>query len=85
MRESEGEIVTRAEYVALHGVEPHDEGYWGPGGVDVAGRWGNKVHMQRGCDYHVSGVDHGGPGQVRKISRGRKSHRGYASGSDGKL
>ncbi len=76
--------MTRAEYVALHGCEPHDEQYWGPGGVQVAQRWGGNVHMMRGCDYHVSGTDHGGPGQVRKISTGRKA-RGYASGSDGKI
>jgi hypothetical protein len=75
--------VTRAEYVDLHGCEPHDEGYWGPGGVQVAQRWGGNVHMMRGCDYHVSGTVHGGPGQVRKFSTGRKA-RGYASGSDGR-
>lgn len=76
--------MTRAEYVELHGCEPHDAGYWGPGGVQVAARWGGNVHMMRGADYHVSGVDHGGPGQVRKISTGRKA-RGYASGTDGRL
>lgn len=51
--------------------------------MQVAQRWGGKVHMMRGADYHVSGTDHGGPGQVRKISTGRKA-RGYASGSDGR-
>ena len=76
--------MTREEYVAERGCEPHDEKYWGPGGVDIAGRWGDKTHMRRGCDYHVSGTDHGGPGQVRKISQGKKA-RGYASGSDGRL
>ena len=48
--------MTRAEYVEAHGCEPHDEGYWGSGGVNVAGRWGGRVHLSRGCDYHVSGV-----------------------------
>lgn len=74
--------MTRAEYAALHGCEPHDAGYWGPDGVDVAGRW-NKPEMRRGCNYHTTSthiaVD-GTPNQVRKISTGRKA-RGYASGS----
>jgi hypothetical protein len=70
--------VTHAEYVAKHGREPHDEQYWGPDGVQVAAKWGDCWHMRRGCDYHVNGVDVGGPGQVRKISTGRKA-RGMAS------
>ena len=37
--------------------------------------WLCAVMCQRGADYHVSGVDHGGPGQVRKISTGRKKDR----------
>lgn len=67
--------MTREEYIAKHGREPHDEHYWGPGGVQVAARWGNMTHMRRGCDYaaNTSG---------RKISVGRKA-RGYASGTDG--
>ena len=40
--------MTRAEYVEAHGCEPHDEGYWGSGGVNVAGRWGGRVHLSRG-------------------------------------
>ena len=76
--------MTHAEYVAKHGRQPHDEGYWGPGGVDLD-RWTGKVHMARGCDYHTNGIDHGGPGQVRKISVGRKARGFFASGTDGKL
>jgi len=75
--------MNHAEYVAKNGREPHDEGYWGPGVVDVAGRWGGHFHLQQGASYHTSGVDYGGPGQVRKISVGRKA-RGYSSGTDGK-
>ncbi len=75
--------MTRDEWVTQHGSEPHDRQYWGPRGVQVAERWGMQTHMRQGCSYKVSGVDHGGPGQVRKISTGRKA-RGYASGEDGK-
>jgi hypothetical protein len=69
--------MTREEFMATHdGREPYDEKYWGPGGVDVAGRWGGKMHMSRGCSYAEA------PG--RKISTGRKA-RGYASGTDGRI
>lgn len=76
--------MTRAEYVEQHGCEPHDVSYWGSGGVQVAARWGHLFHLRRGADYHVNGTDHGGPGQARKISVGRKKMRGYASGNDGR-
>lgn len=65
--------MTRAEYVEQHGCEPHDVGYWGPGGVQVAARWGDLFHLRRGADYHVNGVDHGGPGQVRKDQYERRA------------
>jgi hypothetical protein len=74
--------VTRAEYVAEHGCEPHDVTFWGPGGVNV-GRWGNEC--RRGCAYKDVGVTKAGaPNQRRSISSGRKA-RGYASGTDGRL
>jgi hypothetical protein len=76
--------MTRAEYVEQHGCEPHDERYWGPGGVDLS-RWGRGTCMM-GLQYHQTGaaVASGTPGVVRKISSGRKT-RGYASGSDGRV
>jgi len=82
--------MTRAEYVALHGVEPHDEVFYGTvygadgkllaGGPDIS-RWNLADHVlvkiqQR---YHTSGVDSGGSGQVRKISTGRKVHGNAAA------
>lgn len=77
--------MTREEFMSANdGREPYDKGYWGPGGVDVAGRWGDNFHMRRGCEYHVSGTDTGKSGAVRKISTGRKA-RGYASSTDGRI
>lgn len=58
-----------------------DHSYWGPGGVDVAGRWGkNSSACGRGAAYANTGapVPAGTKGVVRKISTGRK-HRGLAS------
>ena len=70
--------MTRAEYVAQHGCEPHDEKFWGPGGVDVS-RWGSAC--QRGIQYQDHGpVTDGQRGAIRKISSGRKA-RGMASDS----
>ena len=56
---------------------PWDLNYWGEGGPDLS-RWGPEC--RRGCNYHTTGaaVASGTPGQVRKISVGRKS-RGMAS------
>ena len=73
----------REEYVALHGCEPHDAGYWGPGGVDI-NRWAGKMHLMRGADYHVTGspVASGTAGVVRKISTGRKSRGNAAADYD---
>ena len=46
--------MTRAEYVAAHGREPHDEGYWGPGGVQVAARQRDgREGMRPTSEYHM--------------------------------
>ncbi|MGD0778204.1 MAG: hypothetical protein ABSC05_35920 [Candidatus Solibacter sp.] len=57
-----------------------DHDYWGPGGVDVAGRWGKSGACGRGVPYATTGapVPSGQAGGVRKISTGRK-HRGSSS------
>ena len=57
-----------------------DKRYWGEKGIDLS-RWG--YECARGIAYKNTGspVDSGTPGQVRKISTGRKAHRGMASDS----
>lgn len=49
-----------------------DRNYWGENGPDLS-RWGHEC--ARGLDYHRTGaaVASGTPGQVRKISVGRKT------------
>lgn len=64
--------MTHAEYVAKHGREPHDEQYWGPGGVDVS-KWGREC--QRGLQYKQQEgvIQSSGPGQRRTFGGGRKT------------
>ncbi len=62
--------MTHDEYVAKNGREPHDEEYWGSGGVDV-GRWGNEC--KRGLQYRDQGIVHAGAGQRRTFGGGRKA------------
>ena len=56
---------------------PYDTDFWGPGGIDMR-RFGPEC--ARGIRYKETGapVDAGTPGQVRKISSGRKT-RGLSS------
>lgn len=63
------------KHCPLHG--DFDKAYWGEGGVDLS-RWGRQ--LARGINYQQTGapVIAGTPGQVRKISTGRKA-RGKAS------
>lgn len=67
--------MTRAEYAAAHGYEPHDTRYWGQGGVNIA-RW-DQFHCRRGADYRDVGnpAASGTPNQRRSISGGRKAYR----------
>ena len=58
-------------------AKPYDEKYWGTDGIDLS-RWG--YECRRGLQYKDVGAPAkaGTPGQVRKISSGRKA-RGMAS------
>ena len=59
-------------------VHGFDLGYWGPGGVNVSGRW-TGFNLQRGCDYkNVGPTTDGAKDQRRSISSGRKA-RGMSS------
>jgi hypothetical protein len=57
-----------------------DHHYWGPDGPQPAKKWGGACG--RGAAYKDMGtVTDGQAGAVRKISTGRKQHRGMASDS----
>jgi len=74
--------MTRAEYVALHGVEPHDDVYWSRFGTPSRCRtdlWPSRGESARGLQYRDHGVELSAPGQRRSFGGGRKE-RGYASG-----
>ena len=70
--------MTRAEYVAQHGREPHDEQYWGPRGVDLS-RWGSEC--RRGMQYKNHGTEVSGHGAPRHTFGGGRKARGMASDS----
>jgi hypothetical protein len=59
--------------------KPYDEAYWGPAGPYPAARWG--WECARGLRSAETGapVNTGTKAVVRKISVGRKQHRGLAS------
>jgi len=70
--------MTRDEYVALHGREPHDEEYWGPGGVNLS-RWG--PDCKRGLRYRDQGTEIAGAGAPRHTFGGGRKARGLAADS----
>ena len=59
-------------------VEPFDEKYWGPGGIDLS-RWG-RGEVCRGARYKDLGpTTDGAANQRRSISSGRKSRGSSAN------